>query len=292
MTGTWVAIKERFADLVDACRTGAPLDGPWTAFAEVARATETEPPEHLWLALPELRRLEQARGGRDAIVILDHGTGTAINILYLAALGYTNVWGANVVEKAQAQNRVFREVLGLTEDRIFIYDGALLPLDDDSVDLVLSQQVVEHVPDAVLDTYYAEEGRILRSGGVALHQVPHRWMPYDGHTRTWFMTFLPKGLRNAVWPRLAANPEQIGTYLFLRDRADHFDRLERYIGATNDHSLSRIDSLRTGRDREGGGLSRTLRKLLGTMMSIPLIGRVLRAAIRPISMLETVSVKR
>jgi SAM-dependent methyltransferase len=292
VAGPWVTIKERYARLVAACRDGGPLEEPWSDFVAGARKTEANPPEHLWLLIPELRGFAERRGGRENVTILDHGTGTAINILYLAALGYTDVWGANVVDKAQPQNRVFREMLGFAEDRIFVYDGTFLPLPDESVDIVLSQQVAEHVPDAALDGYYAEEGRVLRSGGMALHQVPHRWMPYDDHTKTWFVTYLPRRLRDMVWPRLATNPSQIGTYLFLRDRADHMGRARAFIGDTRDHSLTRIVGLKAGRDREGGGVSGALRRIFGRAMSVPLAGPVVRAAIRPISMLETVSVKR
>lgn len=288
----WRAIREAFANLATACQAGDDLAATWGAFAALARESEAAPPTHLLAALQWLDRLAAERDGRASVVILDHGTGTGINILYLAALGYTNVWGANVVDKAQPQNRVFREILGAETDRIFLYDGAVLPMTDESVDLVVSQQVVEHLSDDVLDAYYREEGRVLRKGGLALHQAPHRWMPYDGHTRTWFVSLLPKFLRDPIWPRVAHHPEQIGSYLFLRDRRDHFDRARRYIGETSDESLLRLgDSLRAD-DYEGPRSLGYVRRAIGTLVATPGVGPLARLALRPICMLETVSVKR
>lgn len=293
---TWRDIRSAFNDVALACREDRPIEAVWEAFATVCRANEAAPPAHLMGVMPELLRLADLRGGRNKVAILDHGTGTAINILFLAALGFTDVRGANVVPKAQPQNRVFREIFGEPDipgqERIFLYPGDILPLPDESMDLILSQQVLEHVPDAVLDTYYAEEGRILRPGGIAIHQVPHRWIPYEGHTRTWLLTYLPGRLGNAVWRRFANNPEQIGSYLFLRDRTDHLNRAERHIGSTRDDSLTRLTDPRYTRDYEGPRLIGFIRRTIGGSMRIPLFGTLLRAAIRPISMLETCSVKR
>jgi SAM-dependent methyltransferase len=47
-----------------------------------------------------------------------------------------------------------------------------LPLPDDSVDLMICYHVLEHVPDDA--SGMAEIGRVLRPGGVAIVQVPHR----------------------------------------------------------------------------------------------------------------------
>jgi SAM-dependent methyltransferase len=47
-----------------------------------------------------------------------------------------------------------------------------LPLPDDSVDLMICYHVLEHVPDDA--SAMAEIARVLRPGGVAIVQVPHR----------------------------------------------------------------------------------------------------------------------
>lgn len=50
-------------------------------------------------------------------------------------------------------------------------DGVNLPLADESVDLVFSSNVLEHVAD--LDALLAEQWRILKPGGLAAHVVPN-----------------------------------------------------------------------------------------------------------------------
>lgn len=53
-------------------------------------------------------------------------------------------------------------------------DGVNLPLPDESVDFVFSSNVLEHVTD--LDALFAEQLRILKPGGLALHIMPnHLW---------------------------------------------------------------------------------------------------------------------
>lgn len=286
---SWHDIRVCFTALALACRNDAPIDAEWAAFVALVQDSASHPPTHLVMVLSWLAEMH---GPKEQITILDHGTGTGVNILYLAALGYTDVWGANVVPKAQPQNRIFRELLGKTEDRIFQYDGIRLPLADSSVDLVLSQQVVEHLPDAVINGYYEDEGRVLKSDGRALHQVPHRWMPYDGHTKTWFAGYLPNPIRFPVWRMMAQNPEQIGSYLFLRERRDHFTRAQQAIGPTSDQSLMRLSVSLSANDYEGPRSIGVLRRGMGQLFRLPILGGAIRSLVRPFSMLETVSIKR
>lgn len=51
------------------------------------------------------------------------------------------------------------------------YDGSRIPLDDASVDVLYSSNVLEHVTD--LQTLTGEMKRVLRPGGVALHLLPN-----------------------------------------------------------------------------------------------------------------------
>jgi SAM-dependent methyltransferase len=50
-------------------------------------------------------------------------------------------------------------------------DAAATGLPDDSVDVVFSNSVLEHVPGAVIEACFAEAMRILRPGGVVFHSV-------------------------------------------------------------------------------------------------------------------------
>jgi SAM-dependent methyltransferase len=56
-------------------------------------------------------------------------------------------------------------------DRAIVYDGTRIPLPDDSVDLVVSDWTLEHIPDAEL--FASEVNRILKPGGWFCARTPH-----------------------------------------------------------------------------------------------------------------------
>ena len=69
-----------------------------------------------------------------------------------------------------------------------LWDGNIMPFEDQSFDVVISTEVLEHVPDP--EKYLAEIKRVLKPGGIffftvpflmSLHEVPHdyyRYTPY------------------------------------------------------------------------------------------------------------------
>lgn len=69
-----------------------------------------------------------------------------------------------------------------------LWDGMKMPFENESFDVVISTEVLEHVPNP--DAYLAEVRRVLKPGGVffftvpflmSLHEVPHdyyRYTPY------------------------------------------------------------------------------------------------------------------
>ena len=284
---SWTIIVEQFRRLANACREEQPLADLWFAFAAAVRKSSPEPPTHLRRVMEILAVLE-ADMPRSEIAILDHGTGKGINLFYLVALGYTGIWGANTLPKAQASNRIFHEVLGIEEDRIFVYDGVRLPLPNQSIHLVISQQVVEHVPDASIDAYYADEGRVLSLGGYALHHVPHRFMPYDSHTETWFIHCLPRALQSPIYRALGHDTERLSGFLFLRNPHFHMRSARRHIGEVEDVT---VDRLRRSIDLDAYDGPRQLRRIVGGICRRPYAGWIPRTVIRPLMMLETVSRK-
>ena len=85
-----------------------------------------------------------------------------------------------------------------------------LPYADDSFDLVLSHEVLEHVQDDRAAA--AEMVRVLRPGGRALIFVPNRLYPFETHGHYWrgryhfgltpLINYLPDGLRNRLAPHV------------------------------------------------------------------------------------------
>lgn len=105
--------------------------------------------------------------------------------------------------------------------------GVELPFTDASFDVVISNHVIEHVGDAVVQAQHlAEIRRVLRDDGVGYLAVPNRWMLVEPHFRLMFLSWWPKPLRTP--------------YLKLMHKGEFYDceplqmrQLERMIDAAN-----------------------------------------------------------
>jgi SAM-dependent methyltransferase len=130
--------------------------------------------------------------------ILDFGCGAGRTIRSLRARGYVNTFGYDVGDG--------RSLLGVNRDNISV--GTLLdlrlPYEDNTFDLVTSDQVFEHVQDQV--RVFQELLRITKPGGHGLHIIPARYMPLEGHIRvpfggviqhrSWYKLWALLGIRN------------------------------------------------------------------------------------------------
>ena len=167
-----------------------------------------------------------------------------------------------------------------------VYDGTRLPFPDASFTLVVSQQVVEHVPDAQYEAYFAEEGRVLAPGGVALHQIPHKLVPYDSHTNTWGLTLLPDALaRLAMKARGAEWPD----HLHLRWPWTHAAMIERHIGPFRNLSAERLVGLQDIDYYDG---PRGLRGVMARACALPIVGGAVASALAMFVLMETRAEKR
>ncbi len=98
-----------------------------------------------------------------------------------------------------------------------------LPYPQNSFDLVLSHEVLEHVNDD--RQAVAEMVRVLRPGGRAVIFVPNRLYPFETHGHYWrgeyhfgntpLINYLPDPLRNRLAPHVRAYTAQGLRHLFL-----------------------------------------------------------------------------
>lgn len=129
--------------------------------------------------LNELRAFEMERllpyipaGAR----VLEFGAGTGQQARFLAERGY-DVVAVDLPQSNYAEHLVFP---------VTQYDGEHIPLEDSSVDVIFSSNVMEHVEN--VPAIMAEFHRILRPGGFGVHVMP---------TPAWrFWTFM-SGFANA-----------------------------------------------------------------------------------------------
>lgn len=283
---SWAQITAAYGDLSTAIRGQAHLSEPWRRYAELVRTKEQDPPYHL---RPLLNALRRCTGAHDRLVIVEHGYGSAATLLYLLALGYRGIHGVDIGGDCECWNHLVREACGIREQRFFLYGGTRLPFPDASVDFIFSQQVLEHVAPERIDSYYGEEARVLRAGGIAYHQVPHRLVPYESHMRAWFVHYFPRRLASRVYRLLGRDAHFHENHLFLRSRRFHFEQLRRYFGHSEDLTARRLRELELGTYYDG---PTRLRRAAAKVVRAPLVGRPMAAAMSRFVMLETLSVKQ
>lgn len=127
-----------------------------------------------------LRLKAQAR--LEGCVVLDLACGTGVKTTSYAAASPEArlVVGVDVDAAALQRGRSFSCQRGGTRVAFLRADAAALPFKDQSIDLVVSENAFEHVPDP--GTTLREVGRVLKRRGVlSLRFFPMYYSPYGSH---------------------------------------------------------------------------------------------------------------
>ena len=199
---TWVEILKARSALI-----ASPKPQSAQKYIELVRETKVAPPYHLRPILRHLEEIEVSSGKERAdVVVLDHGCGGGATLMYLAAIGYQTIYGVDVGGDLEGVDRALRAITGLSEAHLFLYDGSNLPFPECKFDFIFSQQVIEHVNDNCIDAYFDDELRVLCNSGLVYHQIPHRLTPWESHTKTWGVHYLPQSLRRRVYRLLGHDP--------------------------------------------------------------------------------------
>jgi SAM-dependent methyltransferase len=125
--------------------------------------------------------------------VLDYGCGAGEIVAMLRERG-VNAFGCDVFYEGGDYSCGIRSVAG---PYVLRMEGDRIPFDDASFDVVLSNQVFEHVPS--LDTVLAEIARVLIPSGVVLSLFPDRSVWREGHCGVPFLHRFPKGSRSRVY---------------------------------------------------------------------------------------------
>ena len=111
-------------------------------------------------------------------VVLDYGCGSGTVVEMLRAAGY-DACGVDIRWPGANIGDIEASELGREGVLRYYEEGGRLPFDDDSFDVVVSDQVFEHV--VPLEASVREIERVLRPGGVAYHHFPSRAVWREGH---------------------------------------------------------------------------------------------------------------
>lgn len=175
-----------------------------TGIQPSSKAAERGEPSYVWRA-GQQRRLDMilsAAGERIRGRILENGCGLGLYLEHLAQDGGQLVGLEFDLDRAREAKARSDQILGAA--------GEYLPFPEDSFDLILSNEVIEHVAD---DRAAVQEMvRSLKSGGRIILFCPNRGYPFETHGMYWrgeyhfgnkfLVNYLPRPLRNKLAPHV------------------------------------------------------------------------------------------
>lgn len=138
--------------------------------------------------------------------ILDFGCGSGATVYSFLEHGFKRVTGfdTNDYLELRAPQDIDRFKIGLEDGR--------LPFDDESFDLVISEEVFEHVHDQI--PMWRELYRVMKPGSISIHVFPapycliepHNYVPLGGVLRLywWYKVWAVLGIRNEYQQELTA----------------------------------------------------------------------------------------
>jgi SAM-dependent methyltransferase len=160
----------------------------WTDRADHAKqrpiVSPTRPPAFIESFLNEVR----TEVG-DGLRVLDVGCGRGDTVVWLLERGW-DAWGVDVNPAYTRHGRDYLDSHGWDPERLRV--GFPYPVESSAFDVVVSDQVIEHV--ANLPAFTREVARISAAGGRGLHIFPARWSVLEPHLGMPFVHWFPKRL--------------------------------------------------------------------------------------------------
>jgi SAM-dependent methyltransferase len=164
--------------------------------------------------------------------ILDLGCGAGLMVKAARARGYQfHGCGLGLRDAHDSADPELLEQGVLREIELNPYT---LPFDDRTFDVVISDQVFEHVMD--YPTTLREIHRVLKPGGAFLHIFPPRYKPIEPHVlvplatvvraRWWLKSWALFGIRNEFQKRMSASEACMANLNYLNTRTNYLTKRE------------------------------------------------------------------
>ena len=199
--------------------------------------------------------------------ILDYGSGNSILLSLLYFLGYKNLFGVDVV--LNKKRDILFKISKFNKSNFSLIDKSL-PFADKFFDLVISNTVIEHVFD--VENYFKETSRVLKVNKKAYFIFPHRLRPYDSHTRTVLIHYLPKNLRKYLYNIFTKEGgDYYNNFLNLQYPGYYFKISKKYFSNIENNTQERL--LTNKVDIYDG--NKKIRKFYQFLIKIPFLGKIL-----------------
>lgn len=272
MKTEWLLFKKSIDELINLNLPKKEIEKKWL---DIKTCFKNYKPNHLIAFLHVLKEKNISKNSK----ILDHGCGGGYTLFFLAINGYDNLYGIDInstkefYKKKNLCNKIFKIILNTKENVIQNYDGRKIPFKNDFFDFIYSQQVIEHVKNNLLDDFLSEEKRILKKVGFALHQIPHRLGPFEGHTKKWFIHWLPKNIYHYILKDDNIRLNLVKNALFLKWPWQLNAYFNKYFDQVNNISYMRLKyNVASG---EYSKKEDYTRKVLIFLFNLPIFGNFL-----------------
>jgi SAM-dependent methyltransferase len=159
-------IQSRLAVFRDVLEAELPEFDPWL-YRYCGDLTEPAAAERYMKHLIDM--LEFAEVDPDGIDAVDAGSGFGFTLIALALLGANHARGVEIYDRMVETCLAYAHLLpDDVRERIDVYRGSVseMPYDDDSADLVVSNEAISHYRD--VDAFILEAHRVLRPGGCII----------------------------------------------------------------------------------------------------------------------------
>ncbi len=299
----WKKLKRQYSIICEKAKLNKDYSKEWKEFKKLASIEAKNPSPAVSAIHNALKKIEKLKK-RDKIYIFDHGCGSGLKVVYLAALGYTNIHGVNVNDDVDHINKILLNNFKINKKKFYTTDGKKVPFKDKFFDFIISSQVVEHLREDEVYFYYEEEGRVLKKNGLAYHEVPHKFMPYESHSRLWLIHLFPyvfKPILYGIFLSLQARKNLIlkgsfyanhfsKEFLILRSPNFHKNMLVKNIGSYQDLTEKRLLKENNFSSYDNDSPIR-LRKLIQYIFMLPIIGKLFVMIFKNFFILQTLSRK-
>jgi SAM-dependent methyltransferase len=157
--------------------------------------------------------------------VLDYGCGTA-ELVDAGQRQERPFYGCDVFYAATSALHTVRDK-GYLGDVVRVMEGGRIPFPDEFFDVVVSNMVLEHVPD--LELAISETHRVLKAGGRAFHLFPSFEVFREGHSGIPFVHWLRKDSRFRYFYALFMRALGMGHLKRTRSRREWVDYTLRWL---------------------------------------------------------------